>query len=85
MSREVAEAMARGAVDRLGSDWGIGISGVAGPGGGTPEKPVGTVHVAVARRDRSPTHRELHLPGDRQRIRFLASQWALDTLRRRLL
>jgi nicotinamide-nucleotide amidase len=85
VSREVVQEMACGVIDRLGSDWGIGISGVAGPGGGTPDKPVGTVHVAVGRRGGETTHRALRLPGDRRRIRFLASQWALDLLRRRLL
>lgn len=84
VSREVVVEMAAGAVRRLGSDFGIGISGVAGPGGGTQEKPVGTVHVAVARQGAETTHRELHLPGGRDRVRWLASQWALDMLRRRL-
>ena len=47
VSREVAEAMARGVRDRLGVDVGIAVTGVAGPDGGTPEKPVGLVHYAV--------------------------------------
>ena len=85
VSREVVQEMAEGVIDRLGSDVGIGISGVAGPGGGTEEKPVGTVHVVVARRGEEATHRELHLPGGRERVRWLASQWALELLRRRLL
>ena len=85
VSREVVLEMAGGAVDRLGSDFAVAISGVAGPGGGTVDKPVGTVHLAVAERgSESPLHRQLHLPGGRQRIRILASQWALDLLRRRL-
>ena len=84
VSREVVDEMARGAIRALGSDLGIGISGVAGPGGGTAEKPVGTVHIAVARSSAGTTHRELHLPGGRDRVRWLASQWALDILRREL-
>lgn len=84
VSRHVVIEMAEGATRRLGSDFGIGVSGVAGPGGGTPDKPVGTVHVAVARTDAETAHRELHLPGGRERVRWLATQWALDMLRRRL-
>lgn len=87
VSEEVAAALARGARSRIGSDWGIGITGIAGPGGGTPEKPVGTVHVAIdgAAAATVPRHRRLRLPGDRERVRWLSSQWALDLLRRNLL
>ncbi|MGB5816578.1 MAG: competence/damage-inducible protein A [Thermoanaerobaculia bacterium] len=86
VSREVVEQMAVGVVARLQSDFGVAISGVAGPSGGTEAKPVGTVHVAVAEAGSEEVdHRELHLPGDRRRVRRLASQWALEMLRRRLL
>lgn len=86
VSREVVEQMAVGVVARLKSDLGVAISGVAGPSGGTAAKPVGTVHVAVAEAGSEEVdHRELHLPGDRRRVRRLASQWALEMLRRRLL
>ncbi len=86
VSREVAEAMASGARRRLASDYGVAITGIAGPGGGSEEKPVGTVHVALAGpADGSPTHRRLRLPGDRERVRRLTGQWALDLLRRQLL
>jgi nicotinamide-nucleotide amidase len=86
VSREVVEQMAVGVVARLKSDFGVAISGVAGPSGGTAAKPVGTVHVAVAEAGSEEVdHRELHLPGDRRRVRRLASQWALEMLRRRLL
>lgn len=86
VSREVAEAMATGVRRRLASDYGLAVTGIAGPSGGSEEKPVGTVHVALA----GPTgdllvHRRLRLPGDRQRVRRLTSQWALDLLRRELL
>jgi competence/damage-inducible protein CinA-like protein len=86
VSEPVARAMAEGARQRLGSDFAIAVTGVAGPGGGTPEKPVGTVHLAVAGPgDGEVQHRRVAYPGDRQRIRWLASQVALEMLRRRLL
>jgi nicotinamide-nucleotide amidase len=84
VSREAVEAMAEGAMLRLESDFSIAISGIAGPAGGTREKPVGTVHLAIAERDVEVSYKELHLPGGRRRVRWLASQWALDLLRRRL-
>ncbi len=78
--------MATGVRERLGSDYGLAITGIAGPGGGSEAKPVGTVHLALAGPGREPPeHRQLRLPGDRQRVRRLTSQWALDLLRRRLL
>lgn len=86
VSEPVARAMAEGVRRTLGSDWGIGITGIAGPGGGSEEKPVGTVHVAVAGpRDGQVEHRHLRLPGDRERIRRFSSQIVLEMLRRRLL
>jgi nicotinamide-nucleotide amidase len=85
VSEATASALARGARDRFGADWGIGITGIAGPGGGTPAKPVGTVHIAVAAGDGSVEHRVAVYPGDRERVRWQSSQWALDMLRRRLL
>lgn len=85
VSREVVEQMASGVVERLQADFGVAISGVAGPSGGTAAKPVGTVHVAIVEVDSERLdHKELHLPGDRRRVRQLASQWALEMLRRRL-
>lgn len=83
VSEAVARAMAEGVRGRLGSDYGVGITGIAGPGGGSDEKPVGTVHVAIAG-PLETAHRHLRLPGDRQRVRQLSSQWALDMLRRAL-
>src|SRR5205085_6082121 len=63
VSRESAEAMAAGALERSGADLAAAVTGVAGPGGGTPAKPVGLVHFAAARRDGRGTHRE-HRYGD---------------------
>jgi nicotinamide-nucleotide amidase len=84
VSAPVAEAMAEGVRARVGTDFGLSITGVAGPGGGTEEKPVGTVFIALA--DELKTeHRRLNLPGDRNLVRWRASQAALDMLRRRLL
>jgi nicotinamide-nucleotide amidase len=83
VSREVAMALAAGARHRLSADWGIGVTGIAGPGGGSVAKPVGTVHVAVAGPASADiVHHGLRLPGDRQRVRRLSSQWGLDMLRR---
>jgi len=83
VSAPVAEAMAEGLRKRAGTDYGLSITGIAGPDGGTEEKPVGTVFIALADDVRT-EHRKLHLPGDRQLIRCRASQAALDLLRRRL-
>jgi nicotinamide-nucleotide amidase len=78
--------MAEGARRALGSDWGVGITGVAGPGGGSEVKPVGTVHLAVAApRDGEVEHRQVRLPGDRDRVRRFATQILLEMLRRRLI
>jgi len=86
VSEPVARAMAEGVRRALGSDWGVGITGVAGPGGGSEEKPVGTVHIAVAGpADGEVEHRRLRLPGDRDRVRRFSAQIALEMLRRRLL
>ena len=86
VSREVAEAMAAGVRARLGSDYGLSITGIAGPDGGSDDKPVGTVHLALAGpADGEPAHRHLRLPGDRDRVRRLTSQWALDLVRRTLI
>ena len=82
VSEPVALAMAHGVRARLGSDIGISITGVAGPGGGTPEKPVGTVWIAT---DGTTTRAVgLRLIGDRAEIRQRAAQAALDMLRRQL-
>ena len=84
VSAPVAEAMAEGIRKRADTDFGLAITGIAGPGGGTDDKPVGTVFVAISS-EVGTEHRKLKLPGDRQLIRWRASQAALDMLRRRLI
>jgi nicotinamide-nucleotide amidase len=83
VSAPVAEAMAEGIRKRAGADFGLAITGIAGPGGGTEEKPVGTVFIALSDEVQT-VHRKLHVPGDRHLIRWRSSQAALDMLRRRL-
>ncbi|MBZ0111476.1 MAG: CinA family nicotinamide mononucleotide deamidase-related protein [Thermoanaerobaculia bacterium] len=87
VSREVAIALAEGARERIGSDYAIGVTGIAGPDGGSEEKPVGTVHVAVAgpRGSGDLIHQRAVFPGDREKVRRLTSQLGLELLRRRLL
>jgi len=84
VSREVALEMASGAVDRCRSDYGVSVTGIAGPGGGTEEKPVGLVWMAVSGR-RISRARALRFAGDREAVRTRAAQAALDLLRRVLL
>jgi nicotinamide-nucleotide amidase len=84
VSEPVARQLAAGARARLSADVGIGITGVAGPGGGTAEKPVGTVWIAVDVRGEAVVHDGRYI-GDREEIRFRATQRALDLLRRRLI
>ena len=84
VSPETAVEMATGVRTKCATDWGLAITGVAGPGGGTDDKPVGTVFVAVAG-DRGDRVRELHLEGGRGSIRRAAVQAALELLRRSLL
>lgn len=84
VSEAVARGMAEGARRRFGTDWGVGITGIAGPGGGRPGKPVGTVHVALAWSGGS-EHERLQLSGDRDLVRTLSAMRALEMLRRRLL
>jgi competence/damage-inducible protein CinA-like protein len=80
VSPEVAVALADGARARFGADIGVGITGVAGPGGGTPDKPVGTVHVCVAGPDGRQL-RALRLPGSRTAIRERSVTMAMHLLR----
>ena len=89
VSAEGARAMANGAIARTGVDWALAVTGIAGPDGGTSEKPVGLVFIALARKDSSgkPVDidvQECRFTGDRQHIRLRASHAALDSLRRAL-
>ncbi|HEY6447791.1 MAG TPA: competence/damage-inducible protein A [Acidobacteriaceae bacterium] len=84
VSREVAIALAEGIRERCGSTLGLGITGVAGPSGGTEEKPVGLVWIAVSDADDTDVL-EKRFSGDRAAIRFNASQQGLDLVRRRLM
>ena len=82
VSEEVASQMAAAVRNRLGADIGIAITGVAGPGGGTPEKPVGLIWIAVSAAETKA--RRFQLVGDRAEIRQRAAQAALEMLRRTL-
>jgi nicotinamide-nucleotide amidase len=84
VSREVAAALAEGIRYRCESTFGVGITGVAGPAGGTPEKPVGLVFHAVAS-DPGTEVVQRNFPGDRKRIRRFASTMALDMVRKKLM
>jgi nicotinamide-nucleotide amidase len=83
VSREVAAAMARGVQQLTGATYGLSVTGVAGPDGGTPAKPVGLVYLACAD-DAGVVTEEQHFPGDRDAIRRWAVAAALHLLRRRL-
>jgi nicotinamide-nucleotide amidase len=80
VSAEVALALAEGARARFGADVGVGVTGVAGPGGGTAEKPVGTVHLCVAGPDGAQL-RALRLPGSRTAVRERSVTMAMHLLR----
>lgn len=84
VSAETAEAMASGIREKADSDYALSVTGIAGPDGGTDEKPVGTVFIGYADRLRTKSLK-LTLPGDRYLIRWRSSQAALDYLRRQLL
>jgi nicotinamide-nucleotide amidase len=84
VSEPVAEAMAAGALQRFGADTAVAITGIAGPGGGTPEKPVGTVCFTVKLDDGSTDTRTLRLPGNRSDIRERSTTVAMHMLRRAL-
>ena len=76
--------MAEGCREASGADHALAVTGIAGPSGGTPEKPVGTVFVALASEGQATVCRKLFFPGARDRFKLLTSQGALEMLRRRL-
>ncbi len=85
VSSELVQEMARGVLERTGADWGLGVSGIAGPSGGSVEKPVGTVFLGFASRSGLSKSWAFRFPGERERIRQLAGVAALELLRRELL
>jgi nicotinamide-nucleotide amidase len=86
VSEAVARAMAEGIRQHAGADVGLGVTGIAGPGGGSAEKPVGSVAIAVTGRGPDEARSRLfRFPGERDRVKFQASQAALDMVRRMVL
>jgi nicotinamide-nucleotide amidase len=83
VSRPVAQAMAEGIRARTGASLGVAITGIAGPAGGSDEKPVGLVFIALAD-ERGTQVREFRFPGSRDRVRWWATQMALEMIRRRV-
>jgi nicotinamide-nucleotide amidase len=87
VSEQVAAQMAQGVRIQLGTDWGIGITGVAGPDGGTAEKPVGLVYIGLAAPDGTVSAMQYRLSAhfDRELIRQMSAKQALDLLRQKLI
>jgi nicotinamide-nucleotide amidase len=83
VSQPVAQAMAEGIRARTGASLGVGITGIAGPTGGSREKPVGLVFIGLAD-ERGTQVREFRFPGNRERVRLWATQMALEMIRRRI-
>ncbi len=84
VSEEVARAMAEGALARSPATATIAVTGIAGPTGGSPQKPVGLVHFAAARRGGKTIHERHIFPGDRDAVRLSTALHALDMLKRRM-
>ena len=84
VSQEVAAAMAEGALARSRATYSVAVTGIAGPGGATPGKPVGTVWLAVCRRGDAATSRLLQAAGDRTEVRAQSVLAALDLLLARI-
>lgn len=80
VSRECAEAMARGALANSAADLAVSITGIAGPTGATPAKPVGLVHFGFAGKDGVLQHRQERFPGDRTAVRLASVEVALELL-----
>jgi len=85
VSAQVVEVMAKGVKELAGSDIGIGISGIAGPGGGTPEKPVGTVYIGWYSETKGAISHKFHFHGTREEIKLVTVLNALDMIRQTLL
>ena len=83
VSQPVAQAMAEGIRARTGASLGVGITGIAGPTGGSRERPVGLVFIGLAD-ERGTQVREFRFPGNRERVRLWATQMALEMIRRRI-
>lgn len=85
VSAEVCRAMVEGCLARAGTDYSVAVTGIAGPDGGTAQKPVGTVFIGLASRDGQPTIVEQHFhANDRETFKLIVSQKALDLIRRRV-
>jgi len=84
VSPQTAQEMAEGILRTSGADIGLAVTGIAGPGGGTPEKPVGLVYIAIAM-DGNVEVKRIYNQGDRKRIKLSTANTALDLLRRKLL
>jgi nicotinamide-nucleotide amidase len=78
VSEEVGRAMATGARERANTDIAIAVTGIAGPGGATPTKPVGLVHIAISLRDQPTMHAMQIFPGDRSAVRLATVDAALE-------
>jgi nicotinamide-nucleotide amidase len=85
VSTQVAAALAEGARERFGADVGVGITGIAGPGGGTPDKPVGTVHLCAVGPSSEGVARSVVLPGSRSAVRHRSVSLAMHMVRQLLL
>jgi nicotinamide-nucleotide amidase len=85
VSSQVAKSMSIGIMKISGSDIGVGITGIAGPGGGTKDKPVGTVHIAVASKKLEVYSQKFTFYGNREHIKLITSTQALDMIRKLLL
>jgi len=86
VSDRIAEQMATGIQQKLNTDWALSITGIAGPGGGTAEKPVGLVYIGLASPNGEVTHYRQQLASilDRSTLRDFSQSWALDRLRKHL-
>jgi nicotinamide-nucleotide amidase len=85
VSEPVARAMAQGARSRAGATYALATTGIAGPGGGSPEKPLGTLYIGLALPRSGPIAKKCFFPSDRETFKQLATQAALDLLRQKLI